>query len=249
MTFLFNGRLAQTTVLALALGLAVFAPAIAADTFGRMTAVDQGPSDPSFAAFRDRLIDAVARMDAEAVRNATPQDLDTGSLIDEYGADLGRDALVLAWMPEEVPVEHWDLWPTLADILANGGRFVEPGKFCAPYFHTELPAALAADVNYRYGLVTAGALIIYRQPSTSAHVLGQATAGDIVQLLNPGGLDVADSSGTSQLRFDAIWFADQPGYADTSAIRRLGGLYACFGFNRILDQWQMISFGAPRGRE
>ncbi|MEZ5667577.1 MAG: hypothetical protein R3F55_09125 [Alphaproteobacteria bacterium] len=230
--------------------ITVFAlsPAMA-DSFGRMTPVDEGPSDPGFAAFRTTLLDAVRRMDAEAVLNATPQDLDTGSLIDEYGADLGRDALKLAWMPDAIPAAQWDLWPALADILQNGGRFVEPGKFCAPYFHTELPAALATDPNYRYGVVTVPSLTVYMHPTSATYELGTVAAGDIVQLLNPGGLDVADRDGASAIRFEAIWFADQPAYADTAAIRRLGGLYACFGYNRILAQWQMISFGAPRGRE
>jgi hypothetical protein len=225
------------------------APAVAADIHGHMTPIDEGASDPEFAAFRSALMEAVARMDADYVLAATPQSLDTGSLIDEYGADLGRQALELGWMPQEIPVEQWDLWPALADILSNGGRFVEPGKFCAPYFHTELPPALASDPNYRYGMVTAGELTVYRQPSTAAHVLGQVRQGDILQLLNPGGFEVADSQGASGARFEAIWYADQPGYADTAAIRRLGGLYACFARDRILDKWLMISFGAPRGRE
>ena len=235
--------LAAAAILVIALQLA------AAQTYGRMSAVDEGPRDPGFAAFRSDLIAAVERMDADYVLTVAPENLDTGSLIDEFGADLGRDALKLGWMPEELPPEQWDLWPALREILANGGRFVEPGKFCAPYFHTELPASLANDPNYRYGVVTADRLTVYREPTVTTHRLGQVASGDILQLLNPGGLDVADSADASTVRFEAIWFGDRPAYADTAAIHRLGGLYACFAWNRILAQWQMISFGAPRGRE
>lgn len=224
-------------------------PSLAVDVYGRMTPVDEGAGDPEFAAFRARLIEAVEQRDAAYVLSVTPETLDTGSLIDEYGADLGRQALELGWMPESIPVEQWDLWPALADILANGGRFVEPGKFCAPYFHTELAPQLATDPEYRYGMVTAPSLTVYRQPTVTTHQLGTVRQGDILQLINPGGFDVADSNGASGLRFEAIWFADQPAYVDTGAVRRLGGLYACFARDRILDKWLMISFGAPRGRE
>jgi hypothetical protein len=238
--------------LAVLVGLLLVAPAApapAADIHGRMLPVDEGPRDPEFAAFRQDLMEAVARMDADYVLSVTPETLDTGSLIDEYGADLGRRALELAWMPRAIPVEQWDLWPALADILANGGRFVEPGKFCAPYFHTELPAALATDPNYRYGVVTVPSLTVHREPSVTAHQLGRVQSGDILQLLNPGGLEVSDSAGASAIRFAAVWYADRPGYVDVEAVRRLGGLYACFARDRILDRWLMISFGAPRGRE
>ncbi|MGF1623527.1 MAG: hypothetical protein ACFCVH_01475 [Alphaproteobacteria bacterium] len=228
---------------------ALAVPAAAADIHGRMLPVDEGPRDPEFAAFRAELLDAIARMDAEYVLSITPETLDTGSLIDEYGADLGRRALELGWMPQAVPIEQWDLWPALAGILENGGRFVEPGKFCAPYFHTELTEALATDPDYRYGVVTADQLTVYMHPTTATYVLGQAELGDILQLVNPGGMDVPDREDASAVRFEAIWFGDQPAYADTAAIHRLGGLYACFAKDRILDRWQMISFGAPRGRE
>lgn len=228
--------------------LTLAAPA-SADTFGRMTSVDEASRDPGFAGFRADLAAAVSAMDTEAVLAVTAEDIDTGSLIDDYGADFGREALVAAWMPEALPPEQWDLWPVLGDILANGGRFVAPGRFCAPYFHTELPPALATDPNYRYGAITADRLTVYMHPTTATYELGQVAAGDIVQLLNPGGLDVADRDGASDLRFEAIWFGGRAAYVDTSQVRRLGGFYACFERDPTLDQWMMVAFGAPRGRE
>lgn len=101
------------------------APAV---TGPKLAFVDEGPRDPSFAAYRDQLLAAVRARDTKAVIALADPKIRTSFGGDRGSADLER-LLVVA---------NPDGFSILEQVLTNGGTFRE-GSFWAPYVYSAFP--------------------------------------------------------------------------------------------------------------
>lgn len=92
----------------------------------KLTPIDEGERDASFAAYRHQLLDAVHRRDVDAVVALSDPKIRTS-----FGAGGGSAALRDA-------LARPGAWDELATILTNGGSFRE-GMFWAPYVYSAWP--------------------------------------------------------------------------------------------------------------
>jgi hypothetical protein len=107
--------------------------------------IDEGASEPGFAAFRARLIDIADKRDLKALRPHIHP-----NAIASFGGQQGWDMLMRAMQNEP------GRWATLSKILRKGGKFRKEGgvagkekvrAFYAPYtFFAEVPGADATVV-------------------------------------------------------------------------------------------------------
>lgn len=101
--------------------------------------VDEASRDSSLVEFRQRLIDAVVRRDAEYVVSQASTDISLS-----HGGHAGRDDFMgfLTLSESDLSEEYRHeaksrreaYWDALEDVLRMGGRFTADGTFEAPYY-------------------------------------------------------------------------------------------------------------------
>jgi hypothetical protein len=91
--------------------------------------VDEGPLNPSFLAFRHRLIAAVKRHDLRFINSIL-----NPHLISTFG-DAPNTPATFKQIYEGKDAEC-DLWKELLAVLSLGGQFTGKHEFCAPYVYT-----------------------------------------------------------------------------------------------------------------
>lgn len=133
--------------------------------------VDEGRTDPSWTAFRDRLLGAVRARDRSFVLSIVDPEVKT-SFSDQRD---GLDGFQRQWElhdPTRSP-----LWNVLEEILTLGGTFTAPGIFCGPYVSTQFPS----DVDAAYHeVVIRESVPVFDQPSTDSRVVARLSF-DIVK--------------------------------------------------------------------
>ena len=96
----------------------------------RLPPVDEAERDPSFSAFRERLLDIVERRDAAALLEVVASDIRYS-----FGNGGGRKAFEEYW---NLGTGDSKLWDELGRVLRLGGSFRE-GRFVAPYTFSAWP--------------------------------------------------------------------------------------------------------------
>ncbi|MEW6243602.1 MAG: SH3 domain-containing protein [Bacillota bacterium] len=131
----------------------------------RLRPVDQSGKNPSFKAFRDKLLDAIARRDKDFILEIIHPDITVS-----FGGESGRDAFIKHWNLDE---ENSSLWDELGDILRLGGTFSADMKtFTAPYVFTLFPSQFD---EFQYAAVTGDGVNIRAKPGLDAPVLGSVS--------------------------------------------------------------------------
>lgn len=166
----------------LAILVVLIAPSLAlAAGEAKLLPVDDGPKDPSFLAFREKLMDALRKRHTAFVL----QVLDP-HIKNDFGGSEGIQEFKEKWAPEK-PESR--LWPTLLTILSMGGSYApsesEP-KFWAPYVFSRWPDEFDA---FEYAAITGKNVNVRSAPAATGQVIGQLSY-DIVKVL--GELDDAD---------------------------------------------------------
>jgi hypothetical protein len=149
--------------------------------------VDEAAQDPSFLAFRKRLLQAARQRNVQFLLKNTDPDIffSFGLRVEEQGVRGFRKSWAL-----DRPNSR--LWPELIEVLSMGGSFVNGSsrrQFCAPYVFSRFPD----DVDpYSHGAITAAKVEVRARPSRSAPVIA-VLSYDIVRLVRgippykPGG--------------------------------------------------------------
>ena len=141
----------------------------------RLAPVDEGPRDPSFVAFRKELKDVIARKDAAKLFHYLASDIHLS-----FGGDYGGPAFHQMWKPFDKDTK---VWSVLSLIVDNGGKFVVPGGFAAPYAYAAFPEDLD---SFEYVVVTNPAAVLRDQPNTTARVIRKLDH-DILELVKSSG--------------------------------------------------------------
>lgn len=133
-------------LLALTLGTAVLAASL-----GVLEPVDEAGKDPSFLAFRTKLLAVVQKRDVAGLKAIVDAKIDYS-----FGADPPGWAGFKKFFEPERPDSEF--WGELAKVLSHGGAFMKDGGFQAPYYSARWPddldpfqngAILGEDVKIR----------------------------------------------------------------------------------------------------
>jgi hypothetical protein len=132
----------------------------------RLCPSDEGASDPSFAAFRDRLREAVKQKNEKALLSLLDSKIRT-----TFGdGDGGVEAFRKQWNSASADSK---LWPELDSLLTMGGSFLGEGKersFWAPYVYSNWPEAVD---SFEHVVAIRNGVIIRKTPeASSAQVSG-----------------------------------------------------------------------------
>ena len=123
--------------------------------------VDEGPRRPDFVAFRNWLLDAVARRDVDAVVGIAVPDIALSfGAIDASGRDVLRAQLA--------DKDH-HRWDGLRDLLLLGGTFGSPDDFTAPYVYAKWD--YSRDAFEEQAIVASG-VRLRAAPRADAPVIG-----------------------------------------------------------------------------
>lgn len=129
----------------------------------KLLPVDEGKRDPSFSAFRQRLVRAVEMRDAKFVLSAVDRDVKNG-----FAGEDGFENFKKQWKLHNPKSPFWD---ELMFLLVSGGAFqkgAENKTFWAPYVYAVFPENLDA---FEYAALIAPNVKLRAKPQAAARVV------------------------------------------------------------------------------
>lgn len=193
---------------------------------GKLYPVDEASQDPSFKAFRARLLKAVEKRDAKHLRSILHP-----RIKNSFGAGGGVRDFTTQWKPER---SDSNVWKILSSVLSLGGTFTAQDgtkEFCAPYVFTKFPEQLDA---FRYRVVIGTGVSVRAQPTESAPVIA-VLSHDIVEAS-----DISDDTNENERRGDwvkVVLANNKEGYISGNLVRSPVDYRACF--KKVGHTWLM----------
>ncbi|HEX7150803.1 MAG TPA: hypothetical protein VF618_04885 [Thermoanaerobaculia bacterium] len=181
----------------------------------KLLPVDQSAQDAAFAAYRAKLLDAVARKDAAALLTLVDPKIRTS-----FGDGGGTNDLRKMWKLDEGAASP--LWNELHTILTMGGTFRNLGntkQFCAPYVYSAWPEEHDAFMSF--------AVIAENVPLVDAAGKPIATLSHDIVAYVPDAAQSAEEFERAERR--RVKTADgREGFVATANLRSPIGWRACF---------------------
>lgn len=191
---------------------------------------DDAGQQPTFKAYRDKLLAAIAKRDAAAVVAMASPDVELS-----FGGDNGRETL-RQWLTAPDSEAYW---VSLERVLKEGGTFQDK-LFIAPWtFHYVAPETM--DI-YSVAIVAGKNVRLRAEPSTSGSVV-RALSYEVVEMppYDQSREDrVTNSTGREWLRVRTT--KGEEGWMASEFLRFLIDYRA--GFQHTPQGWQMIFFVA-----
>jgi hypothetical protein len=153
-------------VLLLLIAVAIAAVTISAQEESYLKPVDEASQDPSFLAFRTKLIAAVDRKDAAYVY----------SIVDPKIRNGFGDRDTIAWFKRDWKLENKNskFWKTFGTVIKNGGAFWSDGtnknSFVAPYSYSNWPDGLDA---FDHSVIFGTDVNLPEEPTTTGKVVAK----------------------------------------------------------------------------
>ncbi len=213
-----------------ALLLATLACSVATGKGRKLYPVDEGKRDPSFSAFRGRLLKAARERDGKFVLSVIDPQIKWS-----FGGDHDIGEFKKHWELESANSKFWD---ELIAVLSLGGTFSsEDGMktFWAPYTFTRFPNDLDA---FEYAPIIGANVKVRTRPKSTAPVIATLSY-DIVQATIGGGTD-------EQLQNDNLGWVKiitpdgKQGYISKKYIRSPVDYRAYF--RKVKGKWIMTMF-------
>jgi hypothetical protein len=155
--------------------LAVGAQATTLPVPTRLAPVDEAAKDPTFVRFRNELNDVIARKDAAKLFHYLASDVHLS-----FGGDYGGPAFHKMWKPFDKDTK---VWAVLSLIVDNGGKFIAPGGFAAPYAYAAFPEDLD---SFEHVVVTNPQAVLRERPNANARAIRKLDH-DILKVVKPSG--------------------------------------------------------------
>jgi len=201
----------------------------------RLPPVDEAAKDPSWAAFRNRLIDAVGKRDRKFVLGILDRNV-------RSGGEGGRGVVEFR--------KQWDLdsdasplWRELPAALFLGGAYIKhdkgPSELCAPYVSVRWPQDVDAFAG---GAIVAKEALVKTAPTAASETLATLSY-DIVEVRD---WEVADQSAASKQKWVKIRVRAGEGYVPEEQIRSPIEHTACFV--KTANGWRMTGFAPGSGK-
>jgi SH3 domain-containing protein len=213
-----------TTVIAAFLSIQTAAQA------AKLEPVDEAAQDPSFQAFRQKLVEAVRNRDRKHLLSIVDPKIQFS-----FGAGPGIEGFKKEWKLDR---PDSGLWSELAGVLSLGGSFdtIEGQRqFCAPYVYSRFPENLDAT---EYGCITGKDVNVRRGPSSSAPVTGRLSY-DLVKVADWKPV-VEKAPGGSRRWIKISTPQGGTGYVEKRWLRSAIDYRACF--ERKQGSWRMMVF-------
>lgn len=141
----------------------------------RLAPIDEAAKDASFVQFRNELKDVITRKDAAKLFHYLASDIRLS-----FGGDAGGPAFHKMWKPFDKDTK---VWKALSLVVDNGGKFVVPGGFAAPYVYAAFPEDLD---GFTYVAVTNAQAVLRDAPNANARVLRKLDY-DILEVVKSSG--------------------------------------------------------------
>ena len=195
--------------------------------------VDEGKSDASFAAFRQKFIAAVKKRDVKFLIDALDRDV-KGS----FGGDDGIADFKRLWKLDRP--EKSELWNELLTVLTNGGTFLkEPAiknkQFCAPYSFTVFPEDLDA---FEYSMIFGSNVNLRAAPNLEAKVVAQLSYNVVKVDYENSIADKMKEGEFDWLKIETL--GGKKGFVSAEFVRSPIDFRGCF--EKINGKWKMTVF-------
>jgi hypothetical protein len=207
----------------------ILVPLMAQERF--VMPVDEAKQEPSFLAFRTKLIAAVERKDAAYVLSIIDPKIEFS-----YGGDVGMAQFKKEWKQLN---KNSEFWKEFAIVIKNGGRFFGEGRnrlleFSAPYTFNGFPADLMEIPNFA---IFGSDVNLRKEPSIGSEVVAKLSY-NIVEL-------VEDDKNTAEDQLKSGWYhvktlGGMTGYVKTDFVRADIDYRA--GFQKKRGVWKMTFF-------
>jgi len=202
--------------------------------------VDEGAQDPSFTAFREKLIEAARKHDTDFILSILdPQ------ILNSFGGDGGIKEFKEQWKLVEPDTSK--LWKELVSILANGGSFINfDGKkeFCAPYVSSQWEKVAnqlpTGQDGVDYAAVAAEKVDLRLEPNLAAPVIGTLSYNIVKIDYDASVPDERDSDYFAWIKVTSA--SGQQGYVPGKYVISPTGYRACF--KKVGEKWNMTSLVA-----
>ena len=201
----------------------------------RLPPVDEAAKDPSWTAFKNRLIDAAGKRDRKFVLGILDRNV-------RSGVDSARGIAEFR--------KQWDLdsdasplWQELPAALFLGGAYIQhdkgPSELCAPYVSVRWPQDLDAFAG---GAIVAKEVLVKTAPAAASETLATLSY-DIVEVRD---WEVADQGAGSKQKWVKIRLRAGEGYVPEEQIRSPIEHTACFV--KTANGWRMTGFAPGSGK-
>lgn len=219
----------------LCLCLALALPAVAQEKAGekkpemKLLPVDEAAADPSWARFKNRLLEALVKRDRKFVLSILDR-----NIRNSLDAPRGIPAFRKQW---DFDAEDSAVWRELPAALFLGSAWLKPEKgprqLCAPYVAVKWPE----DIDpFDHGAVVTREVLVKSGPSSASETLA-ALAYDIVPVAD---WEVADTAPESRQKWVKIRLKEKDGFVPEEQIRSPVEHRACFV--KTESGWRMTAF-------
>lgn len=215
------------------LGLIASFPAVSQEA--KLLPVDELARDASWAGFKNRLVEAVAKRDRKFILGILDPNVRSGVDSARGVAEFRKQ-----W---ELDSDKSPLWQELRAALFLGGAFVKHDKgaseFCAPYVAVRWPQDVDAFTG---GAIVAKEVLVKSAPAAGSTTLATLSY-DIVEVRD---WEVADQAAESRQKWVRIRLRQGEGYVPEEQIRSPIEHAACFV--RSGSGWRMTGFAPGSGK-
>lgn len=224
-------RLPKPVTVKLTLTLCVISALLVSSSWAdKLYPVDEAPKDPSFHAFRKKLMKAVKNRDTTFILSILDE-----NIINSFGGNDGIEGFKEQWKPDS---PDSTLWETLYTVLSMGGSFAvfeNQKTFCAPYVFSTWDRVGNFDA-FEYYAVTGKNVKLRKEPGITSHVL-LLLSYDIVKQTNDKS---AKKDGHTWLQVETL--SGKKGYVSDKFVRSPIDYRACF--KKVKNNWRMTNFVA-----
>ena len=193
--------------------------------------VDEATLEPTFAAFRTKLIAAAERKDAKFILSIVDPNISNG-----FG---GRDGIANFRKDWKIESKNSEFWGEFLPVIKNGGHFIGEGRnklslFAAPYTFNGFPGDLDGVPNFA---IFGSDVNLRKEPGTDSEVVAKLSY-NIVEV-------VENDKNTFEDQRKSGWFKVKTlggltGYVKTEFVRADIDYRA--GFARKRGVWKMTFF-------
>ncbi|MFL6467179.1 MAG: SH3 domain-containing protein [Pyrinomonadaceae bacterium] len=129
--------------------------------------VDEASQDPSFLAFRTKLISAAERKDANYIFSIVDPKIELS-----FGGDAGIPAFKRIW---KINSKNSEFWTAFLSVIRNGGGFMGEGSnklklFAAPYTHSSWPEDLD---GFEHHVIFGNNVNLRKSPDTNSEIVAK----------------------------------------------------------------------------
>jgi len=191
---------------------------------------DDAAKDPSFLAFRTKLIAAAEMHDSAFILRILDPKIELS-----FGGDKGVKDFIRIW---KINSRNSPFWPEFLAVIKNGGSFDNPDKvanlFVAPYLFSSWPDDL--DL-FEYHAIFGNNVNLRKQPRRDAEVVAQLSY-NVVQI-EPETVSKSGKSGYPEW-WEVKTLGGLKGYVKREYVR--GPIDYRAGFEKKRGQWKMTFF-------